>query len=94
MPTVQLDWDYVQGTDPATKFRMERRVGTTGAWAMLGEIPYGAPTYDDATAAEGQSYGYRVMAVNAAGAASTPSNIASISVPGVLNAPTNLRATL
>lgn len=99
MPTVQLDWDYVQGTDPAVRFRVERRVGTTGAWGLLGEVQPVGPgsatySYEDATVAEGQSYGWRVSALNAGGSTSSPSNIFSLAVPGVLNPPTNLRGAL
>jgi len=66
---------------------------------MIGEVQPVDPgqatyTYDDTTVLEGQSYGFRVSAVNAGGTVSAPSNVVTLAVPGVLNVPTNLRGAL
>jgi hypothetical protein len=59
-------------------FRVERSTGAS--FSAVGTAPAGAATFDDATAAAGTSYVYRVVAV-AGAAESDPSDTASASIP-------------
>lgn len=99
MPTVQLTWDYVQGTAPAVKFVIERSPDGIGAWESIGEVQpvvQGSASYGyaDTSIAEGESWAYRVCAVGKDGTRSTPSNTVTVDIPGVLNSPTNLQAAM
>jgi hypothetical protein len=96
---LRLDWDYVQGTDPAVKFRVYRQSGCAGPFGALADVsPVGtAPatyTYRDPTAVSGQTYCWQVTALSASGKESTASNVVSFSVPSVVAAPTNMRLTV
>ena len=59
-------------------------------FTTIDSLPAGAVAYQDVTAAFGQTYSYRVRALNLAGA-SAPSNVSNAST--VLAAATNVRAT-
>jgi len=63
-------------------FRVERSAGDgASAWAEVGQVPANVATYVDGQVAAGESYCWRVLAWNAAGA-SVPSAPACGDVPG------------
>lgn len=47
-------------------FKVERRLGDTGAWAEVGQVPANATTFSDVTV-DNQRYCYQVKAFNQAG---------------------------
>ncbi len=72
---VALAW-----TDAASNeagFRIERKVGSTGAWTPLATVGANVVSYRDTTATAGASHVYRVQAFNATGAAELYSNEAT-----------------
>ena len=90
-PQVRLQW-----TDNATNesgFVIERRLNG-GAFVQIAapgpRAGTGSVTFVDATVVAGNTYGYRVKAVNAGGS-SAYTNIASVTIGAVPNAPSNLR---
>ena len=88
---VNLNW-----TDSATNetgFRVQRRTGAGGAWTDNAVVAQNLTTYQDVTVAAGQTYSYRVIAFNTAGD-STPSNEATVTMPGTPSAPVGLQVLL
>lgn len=90
--SVTLNWSENSPNDPATKFNVCRST-TKG-----GEIPCTSPlatttglTYSDTAVLSGTTYWYSVIAVDAGGNQSSPSNEVSALIPGptapVLNNP-------
>src|SRR6266568_4542114 len=71
-----LAWDYVQGVDPAVKFRIYRQVGGTGTFGLLAEVLYPETTYLDSAIIQGVVYTYDVTAVDIQGVESTMTNTA------------------
>jgi len=60
-----LDWlDNAGGT---ANFIVERKTGTTGAYARIATTAIGITTYTDSTVAAGTTYCYRVKASSALG---------------------------
>jgi hypothetical protein len=59
---------------------VDRMNGSSGTWAPLATLPATATTYDDTTTAAGNTYSYRLEAIDAVGA-SPSSNVISISPP-------------
>ena len=81
---VALTW-----TDEATNetgFRIERKVGATGAWTPLATVGANVVSYRDTTATPGASHVYRVQAFNATGAAELYSNEATATTTAALPA--------
>ena len=75
---VRLTWN-----DNATNevgYRIERRVGTSGAWQVLDTVGTNVTLYVDQSAAASTTYNYQVFATNSAGD-SPASNAASVSTP-------------
>ncbi len=54
----------------------------------------GSVTYTDTTVTAGNSYSYRVWAVNAIGRSINPTNATSVTVPAIPAAPTNFRVSV
>ncbi|HET9983242.1 MAG TPA: fibronectin type III domain-containing protein [Longimicrobiales bacterium] len=75
---VALSW--VRGSTDEREFRIERRVGTGGAWAQVGLAPAGATSHTDVGAPPASSLFYRVVACNGAGC-SGYSNEAAVQTP-------------
>ena len=92
-PQVVLTWS--DNATNETGFAIERAVGA-GAFSLLATVGprnnTGNVTYTDATVTAGNTYTYRVKAVNGGGS-SAYSNTASVSVPAVPAAPSGLTAT-
>ncbi|MDP9039715.1 MAG: fibronectin type III domain-containing protein [Acidobacteriota bacterium] len=59
---------------PAAGYRVYRRDGAGTEWQRLNPEPVPATAYRDLTAVPGQTYAYRVTAVDAAGNESSPGN--------------------
>lgn len=81
---VALTW--TDGATNETGFRIERKVGATGAWAALATVGANVVSYRDATATAGASHVYRVQAFNATGAAELYSNEATATTTAALPA--------
>lgn len=75
---VALSW--VPGSTDEREFRIERRTGTSGAWAQVGLAPAGATSHTDAGAPPSSSLHYRILACNGAGC-SGYSNEAAVETP-------------
>ena len=95
-PQVRLQWTD-QSTDE-TGFTVQRALDNaflTGVQTFAGVVGPNISTYTDTTVAAGNTYFYRVIAVNTpAGVQSVPSNTASLLVPAAMAAPSNLSGTL
>jgi uncharacterized repeat protein (TIGR02543 family) len=87
----QVNLTWVDKSTNETGFSIERRLGTTGAWAEVGTVGAGIKAYSDTTTDPNTSYGYRVRAI-ADGAVSAYSNIASVKTPIYVATPTDLVA--
>ena len=72
---VQLSWDDLSNNE--TDFVIERRLQGSSSWANLATRPANSNQFSDFTAIGGDSYEYRVKAING-GAHSTYSNVALI----------------
>jgi endoglucanase len=93
---VTLTWSYTQGSDAATGFTIYREAAG-GSYAALNTtlVPVGTPTYADTTVVSGTIYNYYVVAVDAEGNQSAPSNIyTTTAIPGNPNSPTNLTGSV
>lgn len=93
-PMINLTW--TNNATNATGFMVERSVNG-GAFAVVSTpnlvINTGSMSYTDTAVAAGNSYSYQVKATNGV-LASTYSNTANVSIPGIPADPTNLTATL
>jgi Divergent InlB B-repeat domain len=58
----QLTASWIDNSNGAAAFSIERRLSTDTAYASLASVPTGVMTYLDASAAQGVSYCYRVLA--------------------------------
>jgi List-Bact-rpt repeat protein len=63
----QLTASWIDNSNGAAAFSIERRLSTDTAYASLASVPTGITTYLDASAAQGVSYCYRVLAYDAYG---------------------------
>jgi hypothetical protein len=88
----QVNLTWIDKSTNETGFSIERRLGTTGAWAEIATVGTGSRAYSDTGAAANTLYNYRIRAI-ADGAASAYSNIASVKTPIYIAAPTDLVAT-
>lgn len=81
---VDLSW-----TDTASNesgFRVERKIGTNGAWQQIAELGANSLGFRDAKVDAGFRYSYRVVAYNAEGASSA-SNVVEERIPGHVKKP-------
>ena len=82
--SVRLSW--TGNAAKATSYTVERRVGTTGVWTVIGSnLPATAASYVDSKVSRGVAYSYRVEAF-AGKAASGFSNVASAVISKVVAA--------
>ncbi len=72
---VALAWTDAAANE--TGFRIERKVGSTGAWTVLATVGANVVSYRDTTATAGANHVYRVQAFNGTGAAELYSNEAT-----------------
>jgi hypothetical protein len=79
----QVNLAWTNNATNQTGFRIERKVGTTGTYALLTTVGAGVTSWIDTTAVAGQQYFYRVAATNSVGA-SGYSNEASVVVSSAL----------
>jgi len=82
--SLTLAWDPVPGG--GAFFKVERKAGTSGAFAQIGTTAVNATTFVDSTVADGLTYCYRVRASNSAGD-SGYSNEACGTAPGSQTGP-------
>jgi hypothetical protein len=77
---ISISWD--DKSNDETSFRIDRKTGSAGTWAQIGQAQANASSFTDSGLAPGTTYYYRVFALNSAGA-SLPSNeiSATTSVP-------------
>ena len=62
---VRVTWQ--DNSTNETGFRLERRLGTNGAWQLITNTGANAVSFDDTTVKKNQTYYYRVRSFNAAG---------------------------
>ncbi len=85
--SVQVTWTDVSSAE--TEYRLERSVNG-GAWVLCAALGANVTSRVDTTVSAGNTYAYRVIALNASGA-SPASNVGTITVPvAVPSAPTGL----
>jgi len=82
--SLTLAWDPIPGG--GAFFKVERKVGTSGAFAQIATTAVDATTFVDSTVADGLTYCYRLRASNSAGD-SDYSNQACGTVPGSQTGP-------
>ncbi len=76
-----------------TAVRVERRIGNTGPWEVVGTLGASSSVWTDVTAVGNTTYVYRLRAVNTAGVGDpTPQQSVTLG-PGRPGAPTGLSAT-
>jgi hypothetical protein len=79
---VALTWDAPVGsTVPVTGYDIYRAVSGSSSYQRLNPSVVTSTTYTDATVADGTSYSYYVVSVDAAGSQSAPSNYFSVVIP-------------
>lgn len=95
--SVTLAWDYAQGADLATQFRVYSQVSSTctGIWGVIATVAAPIQSYTDGPLSSGLTYCYRVTALDVLGLESPPSNVATFQMPTQRPAaPSNLRGTI
>ena len=91
LPGYRLRW--LDNADNETQFRVERKIGATGSWALLTTAPADLQSIVLTDLAPATTYSYRVRAYNRRGALAY-SNVAILRTPdGPPAAPSNLIAT-
>lgn len=88
--TARLMWTDNSGNE--TGFSIERKLVSTGDWAVIATVAVNVRTYMNSNLTRGQSYLYRVRATGAEGD-SGYSNEATLTMPTPPVAPTGLSAT-
>lgn len=90
-----LSWSYTQGAVPATGFFMQRATSAAGPFTNLNAtaIPVATPSYVDSAIIGGTTYFYQVVATDAKGDLSAPSNVFSLTAVGNPNPPQALQGT-
>ena len=76
---VVLSWAY--NNNDVTGFRIERQASQSGLWDYSWTVAADTTTSSDSSAVPGQSYDYRVFAVNGGGDSATASNVLKVDVP-------------
>ena len=84
---MNLTWEDNSGNEDG--FKIERRLGNTGAFTKIGQVGVGKTSFADTTP-DGKVYCYQVRATNLGGD-SDPSNIACGPIPAV---PSGLKITV
>jgi hypothetical protein len=79
---IQLKWNAPGGSDPAVSYNVYRELTTgTVGFQQINTAPVLEVTFTDKAVQLGTSYTYVVRAVDAEGAESDPSNVATVAVP-------------
>lgn len=90
---LQVNLTWADNSTNETGFRLSRRIGTTGTWSMIGMIAADTTAVQNTGLQEGTTYGYRLVAFNAAGE-SAFSNEVTVTTPVSLPpAPGSVTAT-
>lgn len=82
----QIVLTWTDNSTNETGFTIERKTGT-GNYSQLVSLSSNVTTYTDASVTTGNSYTYRVYALNSAGNSATYSNEVSIAIPVPITAP-------
>ena len=91
--TLQLAW--TDNSNNETGFKIERKAGTGGTFAVLANVTSNVNTYSDASLADSTTYCYRVNAFNDAGASSyTSEACATTQAPPAITYSVTLAAPL
>jgi fibronectin type 3 domain-containing protein len=90
--SVTLAWDYTQGSDLATQFKVYSQISTTcsGTWGVIAIVSVPTQGYTDSMLSAGLTYCYQVTALDNAGLESMPSNVVMFQVLQGPQAPSNL----
>ncbi len=88
----QLDLSWIDNSSNETGFRIERKTGAGGTFAIVGSVGANTVTYHDASLVANTLYYYRVTATNS-GLVSAYSNEASLATPLAPATPSNPQAT-
>jgi fibronectin type 3 domain-containing protein len=79
---VDLSWSApTDNTDPVSGYRIYRAPTGSSTYQVLNSSLNTPTTFTDASVVSGTTYQYYVTSVDAAGAESVPSNIATIAIP-------------
>lgn len=89
----QLDLTWVDHAYDETGFRIERKTGAGGVYAVVGSVGANTAAYHDANLLANTLYYYRVSAINS-GLVSAPSNEAGLTTPVAPATPSNPQITL
>ena len=98
--SITLGWDlYTQGSDMAVSIRIYRENPSTGVcngmWLAYGEVTVSTTSFVDSALSSGQTYCYKLRAVDSAGTESADSNVVRFLVPtGAPTPPSNLHGTI
>lgn len=80
--SVEVAWQYTQGSEPAVGFRLWEQLNCTGAWTQVGsDLPVTPLTATRTNLPLAPSYCWAVTAINGSGTNSADSNIATYTVP-------------
>lgn len=77
----QVNLNWTDNSSNETSFKVERKVGASGAFVEIGSVAAGVTTYNDTGAASGVENFYRVRSANGSGYSSY-SNVSSGTTPG------------
>jgi hypothetical protein len=85
----QLTASWIDNSNGAAAFSIERRLSTDTTYASLANVPTGVSTYVDPSAAQGVTYCYRVMAYDVYGTSAYSNEAcAAVAVAAVSPTPT------
>jgi len=88
-PVVNLGW--TDNASAETSYRVERRLGISGAWTQIASLPANSTSYADSTANPATEYSYRVFAANGGGNGAS-SVEALLITPGTFTQPGTLNS--
>ena len=80
--TVALTWSApTSSTDPVAGYDVYRALSGSSTYQLLNPTPSTSTTYSDSSVANGQTYLYYVVSVDASGNQSSPSNTYTATIP-------------
>lgn len=80
--SVSLQWSAPASSPVAIdSYKVQRAVSGSSSYSPVGTTTSGSTTFTDSAVQAGASYQYQVLAVDAAGVSSPPSNTFSVTVP-------------
>jgi titin len=89
--SIELSWS--DNSNNETGFKLERKVGSGGSWALYATLGANATTFSNTAVTAGTTYYYRVYAYNGTGPSTYYTNEASSALVAIVpNSPTSLTA--